>query len=68
MDKNFGQDFTKLIIEVNKNFRSRNISLVEFIDFYDSYKESTLQLNQLKYERMNAKEEINYVTGANIFK
>jgi cobalt-zinc-cadmium efflux system outer membrane protein len=68
IDNNFGQDFTKLIIEVNKNFRSRNISLVEFIDFYDSYKESTLQLNQLKYERMNAKEEINYVTGANIFK
>ncbi|MNW15365.1 hypothetical protein D3C71_2138410 [compost metagenome] len=68
MDQNFGSDFSKLIGEVTKNFRSRNISLVEFIDFYDSYKESTLQLNQLKYERMNAKEEINYVTGSNIFK
>lgn len=68
MDRNFGSDFSRLIGEVTKNFRSRNISLVEFIDFYDSYKESTLQLNQLKYERMNAKEEINYVTGSNIFK
>lgn len=68
MDRNFGSDFSQLIGEVTKNFRSRNISLVEFIDFYDSYKESTLQLNQLKYERMNAKEEINYVTGSNIFK
>lgn len=68
MDRNFGSDFSQLIGEVTKNFCSRNISLVEFIDFYDSYKESTLQLNQLKYERMNAKEEINYVTGSNIFK
>ncbi|AOM76239.1 TolC family protein [Pedobacter steynii] len=68
MDRNFGSDFSRLIGEVTKNFRSRNISLVEFIDFYDSYKESTLQLNQLKYEWMNAKEEINYVTGSNIFK
>ncbi|MCX2451841.1 TolC family protein [Pedobacter sp. PLR] len=68
LDLNFSTDFTKLIQEVTKNYRSRNISLIEFLDFYDSYKENTLQLNQLKYERMNAKEEINYVTGSTIFK
>ncbi|WGQ08767.1 TolC family protein [Pedobacter gandavensis] len=68
LDHNFSTDFTKLIHEVTKNYRSRNISLIEFLDFYDSYKENTLQLNRLKYERMNAKEEINYVTGSNIFK
>lgn len=68
LDHNFRSDFTKLIQEVTKNFRSRNISLIEFLDFYDSYKENTLQLNHLKYERMNAKEEINYVTGSTIFK
>ncbi|MBB2150809.1 TolC family protein [Pedobacter gandavensis] len=68
LDHNFSTDFTKLIQEVTKNYRSRNISLIEFLDFYDSYKENTLHLNQLKYERMNAKEEINYVTGSTIFK
>lgn len=67
-DKNFSSDFDKLIGEVIKNFRSRNLSLLEFMDFYDSYKESTLQMNDLKYQRMNAKEEINYVTGTTIFK
>ena len=67
-DKNFNSDFDKLINEVIKNFKNRNISLIEFLDFYDSYKASTLQMNNLKYERMNAKEEINYVTGSNIFK
>ncbi|RAJ29615.1 TolC family protein [Pedobacter cryoconitis] len=67
-DKNFSSDFDKLITEVIKNFKSRNLSLLEFMDFYDSYKESTLQMNDLKYQRMNAKEEINYVTGTTIFK
>lgn len=67
-DKNFNADFDKLIAEVVKNFKNRNISLIEFLDFYDSYKTSTLQMNTLKYERMNAKEEINFVTGSTIFK
>lgn len=67
-DKNFNSDFDKLIGEVVKNFKSRNMSLIEFMDFYDSYKQNTLQMNDLKYQRMNAKEEINYVTGSTIFK
>lgn len=68
IDQQFNGDFQRLITEVTKNFRNRNISLIEFLDFYDSYKENTLQINNLKYERMNAKEEINYVTGSAIFK
>jgi cobalt-zinc-cadmium efflux system outer membrane protein len=67
-DKNFNTDFDKLIAEIIKNFKNRNIGLIEFLDFYDSYKASTLQMNSLKYERMNAKEEINFVTGSTIFK
>jgi len=67
-DKNFNSDFDKLIGEVVKNFKNRNMSLIEFMDFYDSYKQNTLQMNNLKYQRMNAKEEINYVTGSTIFK
>lgn len=67
-DKNFNTDFDKLITEVIKNFKNRNIGLIEFLDFYDAYKAGTLQMNSLKYERMNAKEEINFVTGSNIFK
>jgi cobalt-zinc-cadmium efflux system outer membrane protein len=67
-DRNFNTDFDKLITEVVKNFKSRNISLIEFMDFYDSYRQSTLQMNDLRFQRMNAKEEINYVTGSTIFK
>lgn len=68
MDKNFGDDFSKLIGEVTKNFSSRNISLIEFLDLYDSYRQNVLQMNDLKYQRINAREDINYVTGSTIFK
>jgi cobalt-zinc-cadmium efflux system outer membrane protein len=67
-DPAFYAEFNKLIQEVNKNFNNRNISLLEFIDFYDSYKESILLMNNLKLNKATAKEEINYVTGTSIFK
>jgi cobalt-zinc-cadmium efflux system outer membrane protein len=66
-DDNFNTDFDKLITEVIQNFKNRNLGLIEFIDFYDSYRQNTLQMNDLKFQRMNAKEEINYVTGSTIF-
>lgn len=68
MDKNFSADFQQLMNEVSKNFSKRNISLLEFLDFYDSYKENSIQFNQLQFERMNAKEELNFVVGTNLFK
>lgn len=67
-DQSFNQDYQKLIDEVTKNFAKRNISLLEFLDFYESYKENVLQSNQIQYERINAKEEINFVTGTTLFK
>lgn len=67
-DQNFNQDYQQLIDEVTKNFAKRNISLLEFLDFYESYKDNVLQYNQLQYERINAKEEINFVTGTTLFK
>lgn len=68
VDKNFHNDFEKMTVEVIKNFRSRNISLIEFLDFYDSFKTNTLQMNDILFDRMNTREELNFVTGSNIFK
>ncbi|MCX3266308.1 TolC family protein [Pedobacter agri] len=68
IDPSFNGDFNKIINGLIKNFRERNISLIEFLDLYDSYKENILQINSLKFERMSSREELNYVTGTNIFK
>lgn len=68
IDKDFNASFEQLMAGVTKNYQERNISLLEFLDFYDAYKESTNQLNEIRNELMNAKEAINYHTGVTIFK
>ncbi len=68
LDRSFSESFEKLMVGVTSSFQSRNISLVEFLDFYDAYKESASQQNDLKYELMNAKEVINFHTGTTIFR
>ena len=68
IDPSFSTDFDKLISALIKNFKDRNISLIEFLDLFDSYKENSLQLNKLQQNRMNARAELNFVTGTTIFR
>jgi cobalt-zinc-cadmium efflux system outer membrane protein len=66
-DPTFKQNFNHLIQEVFKNYQMRNISLLEFLDFYDSYKTNVLQLNNLELSRVTSLEQLNYVTGTPFF-
>lgn len=47
------RNFEKLITGVNENFTRKNISLLEFIDYYDSYKETCIQLYEIKKKRIS---------------
>jgi outer membrane protein, heavy metal efflux system len=66
-DPAFKDDFTKLIQAVFLNYQKRNISLLEFLDFYDSYKTNTIQLNTIQLNRVLSLEQLNYVTGTPFF-
>jgi len=66
-DPQFKLDFNHLIQEVVKNYEKRNISLLEFLDFYDSYKTNTLQLNTIELNRVTSLEQLNYDTGTPFF-
>ncbi len=66
-DPQFKDDFTHLIQEVFKNYEKRNISMLEFLDFYDSYKTNTLQMNSLQLNRVLSLEQLNYATGTPFF-
>ncbi len=67
IDPQFYVDFEKLMQGVLINYEKRNISLLDFLDFYDSYKQTILQINQVKYNRIQAFEDLNYYTGTNFF-
>lgn len=66
-DPQFKDDFNHLIQEVYINYQKRNIGLLEFLDFYDSYKTNTIQLNTLQLNRVLSLEQLNYVTGTPFF-
>ena len=67
IDPNFSSDFQRLMNEVLINYQRRNIGLLDFIDFYDSYKQNVLQINTIKYNRILAFEDINFYTGTEFF-
>jgi len=66
-DPKFEGNINHLIGEVTKNFAAHNITLLEFTDFYDSYKQNVVQLNNLRFNRMSQLEQLNFTTGTRIF-
>jgi cobalt-zinc-cadmium efflux system outer membrane protein len=60
------KDLDSLIKEMIRNYEKRNISLVEFLDYYDAYKENAVQVNNLQYSRINAFENLNFSVGKDI--
>jgi len=67
VDPKFFNDFQRLMHEMLVNYQKRNISILEFLDFYDSYKQNTLQLNTIGFNRVSSFEDINFYTGTNFF-
>ena len=52
---------------VYENFSKRNITLMEFTDFLESYHNSQIQLRNVRKSLTQACEQLNYVTGSNLF-
>jgi len=65
-DNTFMTDLETLNQEMLNNFEKKNISLIEFLDYYDAYKENAVQLNMLLYNRINAFENLNFSVGKDI--
>lgn len=63
IDPLFKDQFEKLLLGITENFQKKNISLIEFTDFYESYKNNILQFNQLQNERMQAIEALHFAIG-----
>ena len=66
-DPKFDTDLKHLINEVLINFKKKNISMLEFLDFYESYKQNVLQLNALRFNKMSALEQLNFSSGKILF-
>lgn len=59
-------DFQQIMGGINENFRKRNINLIEFIDYYQTYKDNGLQLFDLRKNLLLAAEGLNLAAGHDI--
>jgi cobalt-zinc-cadmium efflux system outer membrane protein len=60
--------FSRLIDSIEQGYTKRLISVVEYLDFYEAYKNNVIQLNTLRANRMRAFESINLATGRTFFR
>jgi cobalt-zinc-cadmium efflux system outer membrane protein len=67
IDPKFTSDFDRLLNEVLINYEKRNLGLLDFLDFYDSYKQNVLQVNYIQFNHISAFEDLNFYTGTNFF-
>jgi cobalt-zinc-cadmium efflux system outer membrane protein len=67
-DKKLSENLESLNQEVIKNYEKRNISLLEFLDFFDAYKEEMIQLNTLLNNRANSIENLNFSVGKEVIR
>jgi cobalt-zinc-cadmium efflux system outer membrane protein len=64
----FTPDYEKLLDGIIKGYQNHTISLLEFIDYYETYKNSKLEFNHLQNNRLDALENLNLATGTIILK
>lgn len=64
----FNEQYDKLFNGMLNGFKSRQISLVEFIDFFDSYKDTKLKILQQQYNLQKSIADLNFAVGTTVIK
>ena len=60
-------DFEMVYKGILENFQKRNISLLEFTDFMESYNQAAIQMNELKKKLVLSGEEFNSTINKDLF-
>ncbi|MEP6803146.1 MAG: TolC family protein [Flavobacterium sp.] len=60
-------DFEAVYNGILNNFQKRNISLLEFTDFMESYNQASIQINELKKKVVLSGEELNSTINKDLF-
>lgn len=67
LDSKFAGDFERLANAELDAYTKRTVGLLDFLTFYDAFKQNVVQLNTILYNRVQAFEDLNYYTATNFF-
>ena len=59
--------FARLMVGIEQSYAKRILSVVEYLDFFESYKNNLVQLNTLRANRVRAFEQLNFAVGKPVF-
>ena len=60
--------FARLMVGIEQSYAKRVLTVVEYLDFFESYKNNLVQLNTLRANRMRAFEQLNFAVGKPVFR
>jgi cobalt-zinc-cadmium efflux system outer membrane protein len=63
----YNDGFEKTAEGMNRNFQKRNVSLIEFMDFFESYNNVLAELYRIKKQIILSAEQLNLLTGKEIY-
>lgn len=66
IDENYENDLDELLDSYTKNYRSRNLNMLEYFHFLETYLENKIILIEAQKEFNHIVEELNYLTGIDI--
>jgi cobalt-zinc-cadmium efflux system outer membrane protein len=66
-DKSFINDFERLFSGIIHSYERRNISLIEFVDYYQTYIESRIKTLDIEFNRVQCMEYLNFIVAKTIF-
>jgi len=64
----FNEQYDKLFSSMLKSFQQRQISLIEFVDFFDTYKDTKLKILQQQYNLQKSIADLNFAVGIPVIK
>jgi cobalt-zinc-cadmium efflux system outer membrane protein len=63
----YDEEFGAVYNGINDNFNRRNVTILEFVDFVESYNESLSEFEKIKRKLAEAAALINYLTASKIY-
>ncbi len=63
----YNKDFEITLKGISDNFKKRNVSLLEFIDFFEGYNNALAEIARIKVQLATSGEELIYSTGKQLF-
>lgn len=65
--KSVNKNLKEVYEGIVNNFKKKNISMLEFTDFMESYNQTSIQINETKKSFISAGINLNYITNTDIF-